>query len=63
MKKMKKERLSLDLFESLHKKHKEDLDILEKQLVISHAGISRRNITSLKWHCMKENSGMADHFL
>ena len=56
-------RSSLDLLESLRKKHKEDIDILENQLVSSHAGISRRNITSLKWHCMKENSEMANHFL
>jgi hypothetical protein len=43
-------RSSLDLLESLRKKHKEDIYILENQLVNSHAGIGRRNITSLKWH-------------
>ena len=41
--KNKEAKLSIDLLESLHKKHKEDIDILEKQLVSSHAGISRRN--------------------
>ena len=49
----------------MRKKHREDIDIIEieKRIVNSHAGISRRNITSLNWHCRKANSEMANHFL